>query len=199
MAIGLIERDTSTRILEVAEELVQIRGYNGFSYADISERLEVTRASVHYHFPSKAALGQALIARYSVAFLAELDRIAGSKTTAVSKLAAYIDVYAGVQVSGRMCLCGMLAAELPTLPDPMQLAVQSFFTSNQRWVADVLAQGETDGTLRSAGPFEDNAAVIISTLEGAMLISRPDHSADRFTHVAAQLLTLLATDTVLRS
>ena len=60
--------DTAQRILDVAERLVQTRGFNGFSYADIAEALRVTKASLHYHFPSKAELGRRLIERYEATF-----------------------------------------------------------------------------------------------------------------------------------
>ena len=46
--------DTAQRILDIAERLVQTRGFNGFSYADIAGALAVTKASLHYHFPTKA-------------------------------------------------------------------------------------------------------------------------------------------------
>jgi len=42
--------DTSEKILDLAELLIQTRGYSAFSYQDISEALEVTKASIHYHF-----------------------------------------------------------------------------------------------------------------------------------------------------
>jgi TetR/AcrR family transcriptional repressor of nem operon len=54
----------ATAILDVAEQLAQTKGYNGFSYADIALQLGVTKASLHYHFPSKAELGCTLIERY---------------------------------------------------------------------------------------------------------------------------------------
>ena len=60
--------DTASRILDSAESLVQIRGFNGFSYADVAGELSLTTASLHYHFPGKAELGRALIARYAQRF-----------------------------------------------------------------------------------------------------------------------------------
>ena len=69
-------RGTASRILDVAERLVQTRGFNGFSYADIATELAVTKASLHYHFPTKVALGRAVIARYHEVFarlLREID------------------------------------------------------------------------------------------------------------------------------
>ena len=48
------EPRTADRILDIAERLVQTRGFNRFSYADIAAELGITTASVHYHFPARA-------------------------------------------------------------------------------------------------------------------------------------------------
>ncbi len=85
--------DTPQRILDIAEKLVQTRGFNGFSYADIAGPLRITKASLHYHFPAKAQLGKRLIERYErnfVAALATIDRTgAGSR----QKLRRYAAIY----------------------------------------------------------------------------------------------------------
>ena len=72
---------TAARILDVAEGLVQVRGFNGFSYADISAEVGITKAALHYHFSAKADLGLALITRYAGRFAAELARIDTSDLT----------------------------------------------------------------------------------------------------------------------
>ena len=67
---------TPAAILDVAEYLVQARGFNGFSYADIASELGITKAALHYHFAGKAALGESLITRYASRFreaLASID------------------------------------------------------------------------------------------------------------------------------
>jgi TetR/AcrR family transcriptional regulator, transcriptional repressor for nem operon len=87
-----------------------------------------------------------------------------------------------------MCLCGMLAAEHRTLPDPLQQAVCAFFASNTAWLRKVLDEGRADGSLTVAGSSEDTAAVILGALEGAMLITRLDGDVARFTATANQLL-----------
>ena len=51
--------------MEVATELVQTRGYSAFSYQDLSNRLGITKASIHHHFPSKAGLGLAVAEQYT--------------------------------------------------------------------------------------------------------------------------------------
>src|SRR5512145_2923851 len=86
--------DTATRILDVAEQLVQTRGFNGFSYADVAAELDITTASLHYHFAGKAELGEALIDRYAERFNAALAAIEARPDPAPAKLAAYADLYA---------------------------------------------------------------------------------------------------------
>lgn len=186
------ENRTSERILDVAERLVQTRGFNDFSYADIAKELGITTASLHYHFRGKAELGHALITRYAQRFGNALDRIDREVPGARGKLEAYADLYAGVLEGNRMCMCGMLAAEYETLPTPMHRAVIGFFDENQRWLAGVLNQGQTEKTLAFTGSADEVAQTILSTLEGAMLVARPYGDPTKFTAAARQLLTGLA-------
>jgi TetR/AcrR family transcriptional repressor of nem operon len=183
--------DTAERTLDVAERLVQIRGYNGFSYGDIAAELDVTKASLHYHYRGKAELGQALIARYSARFASALETIDRDATNARAKLDAYINIYSGVLRGDRMCLCGMLAAEYETLPKPMGEAVAHFFQDNETWLTNVLAQGQADGSLSASITPNQAAQMILSGLEGAMLIARTDGGLPRFQASAGYLLDTL--------
>jgi TetR/AcrR family transcriptional regulator, transcriptional repressor for nem operon len=184
--------DTASRILDIAERLVQVRGFNGFSYADISSELKISRASLHYHFPGKAELGEALIARYAARFADALGAIDTSGGDAPGKLEAYASIYASVLRDRRMCLCGMLAAEYDTLPKPMRGAIIGFFDQNEAWLTGVLEQGREEGTLRLSGSASEAAQTIVSGLEGALLIARPYGDVARFQAAAARLLTGLA-------
>src|SRR5579864_7305498 len=108
---------TAGRILDIAERLVQTRGYNGFSYADISSELRIRNASVHYHFPSKTDLGRRLVARYRENFMMALAELEGQTTDARRRLRAYVGLWSRVlRDRDRMCLCGMMAADIATLP-----------------------------------------------------------------------------------
>jgi TetR/AcrR family transcriptional regulator, transcriptional repressor for nem operon len=91
-----------------------------------------------------------------------------------------------------MCLCGMLAAEYETLPQPMQDAVIRFFDRNETWLEGVLQQGLRDGSLQFAGSARDTARMIVGGLEGAMLVARPYGDIARFHAAAATLLATLA-------
>ena len=180
--------DTATRILDIGERLVQVRGFNGFSYADVAAELDMTTAALHYHFPGKAELGRALIARYTERFEAALAEIDARIPDAPAKLDAYAALYADVLRDRRMCLCGMLAAEYQTLPDPMRDAVIAFIDANEAWVEQVLTDGRDAGTIALAGPASDAARLIVSGLEGAMLVARPYGDVARFDTAAVTLL-----------
>jgi TetR/AcrR family transcriptional regulator, transcriptional repressor for nem operon len=184
--------DTASRILDVAERLVQSRGFNGFSYADVAAELNITKASLHYHYPSKAELGEALIARYAARFAETLVTIDGRVADPREKLRAYAALYADVLEGQRMCLCGMLAAEYQTLPEPMQDAVIGFFNDNETWLVGVLSQGQADHQLELSGPAGETARMIISGLEGAMLVARPYGDLARFQAAADRLLSSVA-------
>jgi TetR/AcrR family transcriptional regulator, transcriptional repressor for nem operon len=182
------QTDTAQRILDVAERLVQSRGFNGISYADVAAELSVTKASLHYHFPGKAELGEALIVRYAARFADALEQIDSRVSDARAKLDAYAGLYADVLHGKRMCLCGILAAEYETLPKPMRAAVVRFFDDNEVWLAGVLAEGQAEETLSFDGSPSEAAQTILSGLEGAMLIARPYGDLARFQSAATRLL-----------
>jgi TetR/AcrR family transcriptional repressor of nem operon len=186
------QNDTAERILDIAERLVQTRGFSNFSYADIATELGITTASLHYHYRGKAELGLALINRYTERFIDALGQIDRDLFDARAKLEAYARLYADVLQGKRMCMCGVLAAEYETLPKPMRTAVIRFFDENEKWLADLLEQGNTDSTLSFTGNAADVAQSILSTLEGAMLVARPYGDLAKFNTTTDRLLASLA-------
>jgi TetR/AcrR family transcriptional repressor of nem operon len=181
--------DTPTRILDVAERLAQRRGFNGFSYADVAGELNITTASLHYHFAGKAELGRAMVTRYAERFAQALADIEARLPDARERLAAYANLYAAVLRERRLCLCGMLAAEYQTLPKPMRKGVIGFFDENESWLTRTLEAGLEAGQLTFAGSPQEAARMIVCGLEGAMLIARPYGDIARFQSAAQQLLS----------
>jgi len=183
---------TATRILDVAERLAQSRGFNGFSYADVAAALQLTKAALHYHFPGKAELGEALINRYSARFATALEALDSSASSAPAKLEGYARLYLDVLREKRMCLCGMFAAEYQTLPPPMRAAVIQFFDKNEAWLQRVVDEGQKEGTLHAEASSKETARAIVGGLEGAMLVARPYGDIARFqaatTHLLAGLI-----------
>lgn len=180
---------TAGRILDIAERLVQTRGYNGFSYADISTQLRIRNASIHYHFPSKTDLGRRLVGRYRENFLAALEGLERDSVDARKRLRAYVGLWTGVlRDRDRMCLCGMMAADIATLPKAVRAEIRRFFDDNEAWLVRVLRAGQKARTLKLAGSPEVEARLLTMGLEGAMLVARSYGEVRRFEEIATRLL-----------
>jgi TetR/AcrR family transcriptional regulator, transcriptional repressor for nem operon len=180
--------ETAMRVLDVAERLVQVRGFNGFSYADVAAELGITKAALHYHFASKGELGAALIERYCDRMAASLAALAATDRSAPARLRGYAALYRNTLLEERLCLCGMLAAEYQTLPQAVQSGVIRFFTLNEAWLAEVLTDGAAAGEIQLACSAQDAAVALVAGLEGAMLVTRPFNDMARFEAAAGPLL-----------
>ncbi|MBA3805921.1 MAG: TetR/AcrR family transcriptional regulator, partial [Acidobacteria bacterium] len=130
---------TAERIMDAAQRMVQTRGYNAFSYADISALVGIRKASIHYYFPSKKDLGKELVARYRAGFRDKLDQMDNKTDDSRRKLKAYAQLYLdALRDEDRMCLCGMLASDIATLPEEVRREVVDFFADNEAWLAKTL-------------------------------------------------------------
>jgi TetR/AcrR family transcriptional repressor of nem operon len=177
------------RILDIAERLVQTRGYNGFSYADISSELRIRNASVHYHFPSKTDLGRRLVGRYRENFMAALARVEKESADARRRLRTYVGLWTRVlRDRDRMCLCGMMAADIASLPRSVRAEIKRFFEENEAWLVRVIRAGQKAGTLQLAGTPDIEARLLTMGLEGGMLVARSYGEIRRFEEISARLL-----------
>ncbi len=160
--------DTAERILDSAQTLVQLRGYNGFSYADISADLALSKPSIHHHFPSKALLALALVERYRRRFEVARQPLDDPSLSPSQKLAGYGDLFARTFAdSGRMCLCGVFATDSSSLPTGVREVTAAFFGDQLQWVADVLA-----GSGKSRPEARRCAEAFLAGLEGSLLLAR---------------------------
>jgi TetR/AcrR family transcriptional repressor of nem operon len=182
---------TPDRILDVAEYLMQTRGYNGFSYADVAAEIGITKATLHHHFSTKAALGAAVLGRYARGFRAALSSIDAAGVAAPLRLERYAKLYEGVLQQDRLCLNAMLAAEYLTLPAAMQKSIRAFFADGERWLAGVIGAGRAGGTLHPRGTDDEVALMLLGGLEGAMLVAWPLQDSASFAATARQLLATL--------
>jgi len=184
---------TAEQILDLAETLIQTRGYSAFSYQDIADSLGIRKASIHYHFPSKADLGIAVVDRYVARFGGALAAIAADQSQpSMAMLDFYVEPYAGfAKTPDRICLCGALSGEILVLPAELRSRVDGFFRTHQEWLAGILKRGAARGEFSLAAPPAKVARFIFSTLQGALLVKRTTGDAaqlrDVITVMKAQL------------
>jgi TetR/AcrR family transcriptional repressor of nem operon len=165
--------DTAKRILDLAEALWLERGFNGFSYQHLAEPMGVKNAAIHYHFPAKADLGVALVARFRRRFARSAEQASTTIADPWQRLEEYIDMLTvSYAEPDRICPTGMLAAEWATLPDPMRDEARAFMRELYAWCLAVLKDGVAGGHFRFAGSCEDKAATLLATLQGALQVAR---------------------------
>jgi len=173
------------QLLDHAITLIMLRGYNGFSYRDLSELVGVKTSSIHYYFPSKDDLVLEAVSVYSDQVMAVLQSV-DPALPPDAKLAAYTKMFGRTLGDGdQICLCGMLAADIESLPDTVRKAVQAFFRANENWLAAVLADGAAQGTLAVNGSAENSARTLFAALQGTVLASRLFRAKSRLEDVEA--------------
>jgi TetR/AcrR family transcriptional repressor of nem operon len=185
------------RLLDVAQDLVQRRGLNAMSFQDLSNSVGIRKASVHHHFANKSDMVSALLTRYREQFSTLAEGILQAKSSGAAKLKAYFALFSQTlqeEPHEKSCLCGMLAAEFLSLGEESLEQVRGFFQDNTRVIVQILRYGRQDGTLSYRGDPSRFAGVILSSLEGALLISRCEGGPERLDSILRMLLDLARAD-----
>ncbi len=184
--------ETRTAVLNVAQEFVQTRGYNAFSFRDLANRVQIKAASVHYYFPTKSELCLALIAREREEVAAALATIDAAGLNPWGKLTRYVAVFQSTLATGnRMCLCGMLASDFATLEPDIVRNLRLSFLDHEAWLGKVLAAGRATGLIHFEGSEDEEARSLLAALEGAILLARAHEDPKRLDSAAARLLAKL--------
>ncbi|RTL94649.1 MAG: TetR/AcrR family transcriptional regulator [Hyphomicrobiales bacterium] len=166
--------NTADDILAAARSLIVAGGYNGFSYADIAEVVGIRKASIHHHFPSKVDLVQTLVRRYledAATGMTELERN-------VPEPSQLLRTYAGFwaqcieDASRPICVCALLASELPALPPEVAVEVRAYFQFLSGWLTRVFERGADQGSLAIAAAPRVEAEAFMATVHGAMISAR---------------------------
>lgn len=182
------------QICETAAALIKERGFHGFSFQDVSERVGIKKASIHYHFPSKTALGIAVLQSYRRQMQAAAAKVA-LHPEAVDHWQALTDFLTPILAFGRdgsdICLCGALGGEYPSLPPEMQTEVAAFFDEHLAWLTWLLTEGRAAGQFQFATAPETLARFILAAIEGAMVIKRTSGNLGYVDEVATMAASLL--------
>jgi len=165
---------TAAQILDAAETLIQTRSYSAFSYQDIADELGIRKASIHYHFATKADLGVAVVDRYAERFGSALAALGQDQSRSSAQLLDfYCEPYLQfAQTSDRVCLCGALAAETMALPPQIRERVAGFFEDHQAWLAGILERGAQRGEFTLRASATKTARMFFGALQGALIVKR---------------------------
>jgi len=182
---------TRENIVQLADALIREKGFNAFSYADIAAVLEIRNAAIHYHFPTKSLLGQAVI--YEELIRVEGYRYRNAGMGSDLQLKQLVEMFYHNSRRNAICLMGALTPEYATFDEGMQDMLRKLCVAIREWVSDCLEEARKEGRLQFSGSADDRAALVVSTLLASLLLSRIE-GAMLFRRMLDQLLEDLGAD-----
>lgn len=179
--------ERKAQILDAAAELLQSRSFSSFSYQDLSDRLGITKASLHHHFRTKEALGRALIDRSYAYYGAALKEISRKHSDPRKQLDSYLELMSEIAQSGtKICVTGVLQTEHNVISKGMRAGISRQHRFIHRWLSSVLEAGRRQGLMDIPGTPQDGAALICAAIQGALQNARAE-GPRKFTAVVRQL------------
>lgn len=178
----------AAEVMAVTRQLLVRGGYNSFSYANVAEQVNITKASIHHHFPSKEELVQTVVARYRQEAAEALAGLQQQLNDPIAELRAYVDYWANCIARGEseFCVCVMLATEMPSIPANVAAEVRAHFDSMTTWLASVIERGAARQQFQLDPPADPTKAAqtILAAVHGAMLLARVSGDPTTFSTVA---------------
>lgn len=162
--------DTRTTILQLGDSLIREKGYNAFSFADISKKLHIKNASIHYHFPTKTDLGIAIVREHRHK-LDELKKKSEGKKP-LEQLNAFLGIYVSVKAENKICIVGSLGTDFYTVEPAVQKELKILTGDILNWVIAILQEGKSKKIFRFRLPVRTKALLIITNMLAAVQLTR---------------------------
>lgn len=154
--------DVREAILQSAEARMRAGGFHACSFREIASDVGIKSASVYYYFATKAELGAAMVARYEERVLAIIGGPEDERDVAAKLDGMRSAFRAGLVRGDGMCLCGVLATQVHSVPPLVAAATRHYFTACNEWLCRVFVYGGIEGPCQKAFHFT-------ALLQGAML------------------------------
>lgn len=168
--------DTKTEIIRLGDSLIREKGYNAFSFADISKQLNIKSASVHYHFPTKTALGLAIVQEHR-SRLEQLKTKTESKDP-VEKIKAFLNIYSVAKSENKICIIGSLATDFYTVEPEIQDELKKLADNILKWIIEILKEGKNKKAFQFNTSERTKALMIITNMLAAVQLTRLTNKQD---------------------
>jgi AcrR family transcriptional regulator len=163
---------TREKIIELGENLIRIRGYNAFSYQDISTELGIKNAAVHYYFPSKNNLGTSIVKTNIQRFEEMVENMQGRGFDELQQLETFIKIYTKSHREQKLCIVGSLGPDFNTLSESTKTELNKMTEMVLKWLADILASGREKAIFAFKEDPQIKAFLIFSSLVASLQLSR---------------------------
>lgn len=181
--------DTVDRLLASTRELLWERGYVGTSPKAIQQRSGVGQGSMYHHFQGKSELALAAIGQSAAEMRGSVAELLNKGGSARERITAYLrrerEVLKG-------CPIGRLTQDPEIIADPqLRAPVDETLTWVRTRLAELLAEGRTNGEFADDLDPEAVAATLLAALQGGYVLARAANSIEPYQKAIDGALSLL--------
>ena len=163
----------TTYILEVAQEILLEKGYQGASMDEIAARVGIAKGTLYQHFPHKEELILALFERHLTLFEQTVEEAAQAALPARARLEQILR-YVYQDQHGAYAMLQLLTLNVEIRKSLAQEKEHVFqrFEQNTTRIRQILEEGKRDGSFDPALA----TGLMLSAFMGALTMGRPKRS-----------------------
>jgi len=160
---------TREEILHEASRMLLSKGLNGFSLQELANSLDIKKASLFHHYPSKNALAVELYRFYQKAFLSWTQKYQHLKPE--KQIINYAEkLVSWICDKGRVCPVGALSLEWHLVDPELQAEIKKLHTIQRDWLTKLFRQMQKDDGLRL--PLNEAVLGTMGLLQGSIQLAR---------------------------
>ncbi|MCO4862585.1 TetR/AcrR family transcriptional regulator [Cupriavidus sp. WGlv3] len=181
--------------LDRAVRVFSERGYHGASISDLTRAMHLAQGSLYKAFKDKQSLFLAAFDRYHAQRAEKLHQAIDNAGTGLERLRATLDFYADSAqgAAGRQgCLVVGSAVELSAFDKPMAGHIAAAMSRNEALLADLIRQGQQDGSIPAHVDVEATARMLLCLTQGMRVVGKTGRSREQMQAVATAALQVLA-------
>ncbi len=168
---------TKERAIKYGRNLLQLHGYNGFSFQDIAKQLNIKKPSLYDHFVSKDELILEIIKSYSDSFDMWLQSI--EQKEPIEKIKKVFEVfYSFASDHHKICPILALSSDTDVPSKEIKKAMLAFIDRWLTWLKTQIEEGQKSGNIRKDMDAAELAKFIYSQGIGSQLQSRLKKQTD---------------------
>ncbi|MFC0344354.1 TetR/AcrR family transcriptional regulator [Epilithonimonas hispanica] len=178
--------ETKQLIVGTANNLLIERGFNAFSYKNISEQIGIKTSSIHYHFPSKTDLGIALIKSHHEILKKTIEK--NNEKTPLEKLKKLFLYYERLAIAHKVCIIGAFTSDINTLEESVRGEILTFANSVVDWANSILEEGQRQNVFKQLFNTQLKAKLLIANLMSLVQLARIEKNNHSFEQMMEMIL-----------
>ncbi|MEE8342386.1 MAG: TetR/AcrR family transcriptional regulator [Gammaproteobacteria bacterium] len=188
---------TRARILHAAFKEIHRRGFHGMRLDDVLKSTELTKGALYYHFPSKLALGYAVVEEVIEEIVLKLwvrplNESRAPLKTLIDRVEC-LDQLVGEPVATLGCPLNNLAQEMSPLDEGFRQRLDRVFQHWHAGLVDALERAKNSGEMHAGVNSTQTATIIMAAVEGCIGLAKSAQRIERLQDCTAALASYLRT------